>query len=64
MTPNSKNFCEKLAALDVDHYLSSGPFGASDLELALFDLSDMIEGENLENVLIDIFSFYEKNPHI
>jgi hypothetical protein len=64
MTSNSKNFCEELAALNIDDYLSSGPFGASDLELALYDLSDMMEGENLEDVLVDIFNFYEKHPAI
>jgi hypothetical protein len=64
MASNSKMFCDRLAALDVNHYLTSGHFGASDLELALYDLSDMMEGQNLEHTLTDIFSFYEKNPDI
>jgi hypothetical protein len=64
MTSNSKIFCDKLAALDVNEYLSSGAFGKSDLELALYDLSDMMEGENVEDVIEDIFGFYERNPEI
>lgn len=64
MDSNSKTFCHKLAALDVNRYLSSGDFGASDLELALYDLSDMLEGQELGDTLADIFSFYEKHPNI
>lgn len=57
-------FCERLSCLDVEQYLKSGDFGASDLELALYDLSDMVEGEELGDVLPKIFAFYEKHPHI
>ena len=64
MDSNSKTFCQKLAALDVAHYLNSGDFGASDLELALYDLSDMLEGQELGDTLVDIFTFYEKYPNI
>ena len=64
MDSNSKMFCHKLATLDVAHYLNSGDFGASDLELALYDLSDMLEGQELGDTLADIFTFYEKYPNI
>ena len=64
MDSNSKTFCHKLATLDVAHYLNSGDFGASDLELALYDLSDMLEGQELGDTLADIFTFYEKYPNI
>lgn len=64
MDSNKKTFCDKLATLDVNHYLSSGDFGASDLELALYDLSDMLEGQELSDILADIFSFYEKHPNV
>jgi hypothetical protein len=64
MDSNSKVFCNSLAALDVNHYLSSGDFGTADLELALYDLSDMLEGQELTDVLAEIFRFYEKHPDI
>lgn len=64
MNSQVKTFCERLSCLDVEQYLKSGDFGASDLELALYDLSDMLEGEELGDVLPDIFGFYEKHPHI
>jgi hypothetical protein len=64
MDSNSKVFCDSLVALDVNHYLSSGDFGTADLELALYDLSDMLEGQELSDVLADIFRFYEKYPDI
>ncbi len=59
-----KTFCEQLAELDVGQYLKSGAFGESDLELALYDLSDLIEGEELTEALPFIFKFYEKHPNI
>lgn len=64
MDSNSKVFCDRLATLDVEHYLSSGDFGSADLELALYDLSDMMEGHELSDVLVNIFRFYEKHPEI
>ena len=64
MNLNSKVFCNRLAELDVNHYLNSGDFGAADLELALYDLSDMLEGQELTDALADIFLFYEKHPDI
>ena len=64
MDSNSKVFCDNLAALDVEGCLNSGNFGAADLELALYDLSDMLEGQELSDVLADIFGFYEKYPNI
>jgi hypothetical protein len=64
MDSNSKVFCDGLAALDVSYYLNSGDFGAADLELALYDLSDMLEGQELSDVLADVFRFYEKHPDI
>ncbi len=64
MTPKIRTFCEQLALLDVEQYLNSGDFGASDLELILYDLSDMVEGEELGDALPNIFGFYEKHPNI
>ncbi|MFT7490424.1 MAG: hypothetical protein ACI80S_000005 [Pseudohongiellaceae bacterium] len=64
MDLNSKMFCDSLAAVDVEGCLNSGNFGTADLELALYDLSDMLEGQELSDVLADIFGFYEKHPKI
>ncbi len=39
-----------------DTSAGAGDFGASDLELALYDLSDMLEGQELSDTLADILA--------